>query len=130
MLTGQMTPYLATKLLDHTLRNVPYTAPTTVYLGLFLSDPGGVDIPVEVTGGAYIRKAITFAPAVVGATKNSVVVQFNVATTDWGNVTHWGIHDAATNGNMLYYGEADSALNVISSIDVLIPVNRIQVELS
>ena len=51
------TDFLEDKILNHVFRNVAYTAPATVYVGLFTTattDAGG---GTEVTGGGYARQA-------------------------------------------------------------------------
>ena len=105
--------YLANKLLDHTLRNVAYTPPTTVYLALYTSNPGAGDTGTEVSGGGYARQAVTFNPASGGQVVNSADVVFPVATASWGTITHVGIKDSATGGNLLYY----APLSVTKTID-------------
>ncbi len=96
--------YLENKLLEHVLKNTAYTSPTTVYLGLFTVAPGEAGGGTEVTGGSYIRKAITFGAASGGSISNSADVDFGTATADWGNIVAGAIFDAASAGNMLYYG--------------------------
>jgi hypothetical protein len=36
---AELSNFLENKLLDHVLRNTSYTSPTTVYVGLYTSDP-------------------------------------------------------------------------------------------
>lgn len=96
--------YLENKLIDVTLRGLAYTAPATVHLALFTTDPTDAGTGAEVTGGAYARRPITFGVATNGAASNSADVLYAVATANWGTVTHVGVYDAATAGNMLYYG--------------------------
>jgi hypothetical protein len=100
--------FLATALLNQVFRNTVYTRPTTVYLALYTSDPTAVDTGTEVSGGAYARIAVTFgAPAIESSRetiRSTAELVFSIATADWGNITHAGIRDASTAGNLLYYG--------------------------
>lgn len=99
------TDFLENKLLDHVLRNVAYTPPAAVYCGLFTAAPGEGGGGTEVSGNAYARQAVTFSAASGGASSNSATVTFPAATpSGWGAVTHFGIFDAATSGNLLRYG--------------------------
>lgn len=111
-----MSNYLAAKLLNGVFRGQSYTFPTTVYVALYTSDPTKNDTGQEVTGGGYVRTAVVFGAPVLENGKqvirNSADVVFPVAETDWGTVTHVGIRDAATGGNLLYFG----ALNVPRTI--------------
>lgn len=81
----------------------------TVYLALFLSNPGADASGVEVTGGGYARQAITMSePAVVSGketSSNTAAVNFPAATSDWGDIHSWGIFSAATGGTLLWFGD-------------------------
>jgi hypothetical protein len=96
--------YLEGKLLEHTLRNVAYTSPAAVYAGLFTVTPDDTGGGTEVTGGSYARVAVTFGAYASGAVTNSVLVDFGTASADWGTIVASAIFDAATVGNLLFYG--------------------------
>jgi hypothetical protein len=102
------TDYLENKILDHVLRNTAYTSPTTVYMALFTAAPNdaytsGVPTGTEVSTNNYARAAITFSAAASGAITNSGDVTFNTPSGSWGACTHFGIFDASTTGNLLYW---------------------------
>lgn len=109
--------YLENALINATLRNTAYSSPAVVYVGLFTTDPTDAGTGTEVTGGSYGRKAITFGAPSNGVSVNSAAVEFDQATANWGTVTHFGILDAATSGNLLYHG-ALTASKVIDDGDV------------
>ncbi len=94
--------YLENAVLNATLRGVAYTSPATVYVALFTSDPTDAATGTEVSGGAYARQAITFGAPSAGTCSNSADVLFPIATAAWGTITHIGIFDAASGGNLLY----------------------------
>lgn len=110
--------YLEAKLLDHLLNAVTLSSPN-VYLALYTSDPTDADAGAEVSGGSYARQRIyangggtpDFALAAVDAPGYKVVnsddITFPTATVAWGTITHFGLRDAATAGNLLYHGELD-----------------------
>ncbi|WP_217597176.1 hypothetical protein [Cohnella sp. GbtcB17] len=110
--------FLATALLNQVFRNTNYTRPTTVYVALYTSNPTAADTGTEVSGGSYARQAVTFAaPAAVSGkqtVKNSADITFPTATADWGNITHVGLRDAATGGNLLYYGALDNPRSILT----------------
>lgn len=110
--------YLAQSLLNAVFRGESYTTPTTVYLALYTSDPTAADTGSEVGGGAYARQPITLsAPVAEGGKqtiKNTDDIEFDVATADWGTVTHVGIRDAATGGNLLYFGPLETPRSILS----------------
>ena len=98
-----MSNYLENALINATLRNTSYTSPATVYVGLYTSDPTDANTGTEVSGGSYARRAVTFGAPSNGASTNSADVDFAQATANWGTVTHIGILDALTTGNLLYH---------------------------
>jgi len=106
--------YLNDIILNLVLTNTSYTQPTLVYVGLFTSDGGLADnnIPTqtEISGGSYSREAITFGPAGSGTISNIGTVTFSTATADWGTITHVGIMDASSAGNVLYWSALDSSI--------------------
>jgi len=107
--------YLENALLNATLRNTTYTSPATVYAGLFTTDPTDAGTGSEVSGGSYARKAITFAAPSNGVTTNSAAAcEFDQATGSWGTITHFGIFDALTTGNLLYYGALTTSKTIAS----------------
>ena len=96
--------YLENALVNATLRNTAYTSPSAVYVGLFTTDPTDAGSGTEVSGGSYARQAATFAAPSDGASSTSADINFPQATDNWGTVTHFGIFDASTTGNLLYHG--------------------------
>ncbi len=111
-----MSNYLELKILDHVLRNVAYTSPTTVYLSLHTTDPGEDYVSGEVSEASYARQAITNNAASTGSISNSADILFPVAAASWGTITHIAIWDAVTAGNMLFSG-ALSVPKAISASD-------------
>ncbi len=109
---AEMSNYLEDALINATLRNTAYTSPTTVYVGLFTSDPTDAGSGTEVSGGSYARTAVTFGAPSNGVTTNSAAVEFPQATGNWGTVGWIGIHDAATSGNLLYHTALDASKTI------------------
>lgn len=101
--------YLENKLLDLVFGGTTFTPPATLYIALYTSDPTDADTGTEVSGGSYARVAVTNNatnwPAASGGQKsNANAITFAQATASWGTVTHVGIRDALTGGNLLYSG--------------------------
>lgn len=108
-----LTNYAEKKIIDHLLRNTSFPA-VNPYLALFTSNPGETgSVESEISGGGYARQPVIFKAATdEGVTENSDVIMFPEATESWGVVTHWGIMDAPTSGNMILYGPMDEAKTV------------------
>ena len=115
---AELSNYLENKLLDHVLRGTSYTSPTTVYVGLYTSDPQDDNSGTEVSGGSYARQAISVTTASGGIVTSSADVTFPQATADWGTVSHIGLLDAVTSGNLLMHTELTTS-KAISTGDVL-----------
>ena len=107
-----MSNYLENALINVTLRATAYTAPTTVYVALYTTDPTDADTGTEVTGGSYARQSVTFAAPSNGVTTNSADITFPTATAAQGTVTHIGIRDALTAGNLLYHTPLDASKTI------------------
>jgi hypothetical protein len=108
-----MSNYLENALINATLRNTTFTSPSTVYVGLYTTDPTDANTGTEVTGGSYARKAATFGAPSNGVSTISSAIEFDQATANWGTVAFFGILDASTGGNLLYHG----ALTASKAID-------------
>ncbi len=113
-----MSDYLELKFLDHFTGTASTSAPSAVYLGLSTGSLGDDNGGTELSGNNYTRKAITFASASSGSIASNASVEFNSATGSWGTVSHFGIYDASSSGNLLFHG-AFSASKAIASGDVL-----------
>lgn len=109
---AEMSNYLEAALINATLRNTSYTSPTTVYLALYLDDPTDADTGTEISGGSYARQAITFGAPSNGTSTNSAAIEFPAATANWGTITHIGIRDALTSGNLLYHTALDASKTI------------------
>jgi len=104
--------YLANKLFDHVLKNTAYTPPAKAYLALYTTNPTAAGTGTEVSGGSYARQEIAFDSASSQATQNTAAVEFPKATANWGTISHWGLKDAATAGNLLYFGALTSSITI------------------
>ena len=102
--------YLEGKIIDATLRGADLIAPTATYISLHEADPTDAVATAnanETTYSGYSRQTMATnqwnAPA-NGVTSNIPVVNFpangdGVSTT----ITHVGVYDNSTGGNLLYH---------------------------
>ena len=127
---AEMSNYLEAALINATLRNTSYTSPTTTYLALYTSDPTDADTGTEVTGGSYVRQAITFGAPSNGTSTNSAAVEFPQATADWGIISHVAIRDAVTSGNLLFHTALDASKTINNGDVFKITTGNLSVQLS
>ena len=106
------------------------TRPTSWYLALFTSNPDedGSGTEVSGSGTAYARQSVSFT--VSGNTaSNSAAVEFPTATASYGTVTHVGVYDASTAGNLIAYAALTTS-KAIDTGDVLrIPASDLDITL-
>ena len=107
-------------LLDWLMTNGSATRPTAWYVALYTAAPSDSGGGTEVSGNGYSRQAVTFAAATSpgGTTSNTGDITFTAAGGDWGTITHIGIHDASSGGNLLWHG-AMTASKTVADGDTL-----------
>lgn len=107
---SQMSDYLEDKLAQHVLKNVSYTSPANVYLALYTASPTDADTGTEVVGSVgYTRKLVspatwTYVGVVFEWWQLASTIEFGPATGSWGTITHFGLRDASSGGNLLIWG--------------------------
>jgi hypothetical protein len=109
---ASISDYLENALLDHVLNNTALSSPVAVYVALYTDDPTDADVGTEVTGGSYARTQATFDAAAGGNTQNNNNITFPTATANWGTVTHIGVHDAVSGGNLLFHAPLASSKTI------------------
>lgn len=120
--------YLENKVLLHVFGATAYTAPATLYVGLFTSDPGEGGTGTEVSGGSYARQTIAFT-VVNNQASNTAAVEFPTASASWGTVTYAAIYDAVSGGNLLAYGALTTSKTIASGDVLRIPAGDFDINL-
>jgi len=107
-------------LLDWLMTTDVVTRPTALYVALYTAAPSDSGGGTEVSGSGYSRQAITVASATSpgGTTSNTGDITFTASGGDWGTITHIGIHDASSGGNLLWHG-AMTASKTVADGDTL-----------
>jgi len=99
-----MSDYLEDAFLDHFLGTSSTSSPTNVYVALHTADPTDAGTGTEVSGNGYARQTIAFSASSSGTASNSSAVEFPAASGgDFGTITHIGLWDASTGGNLLFH---------------------------
>lgn len=123
------TNFLETEILDHVFAGAAYSAPAQHYLGLFTSAPGEAGGGTELSGNAYARQQINFTTS-GDTTSNNAAVEFPTATGSWGTVTHVGVFDAATSGNLMVYATLSASKTVASGDVFRVPSGDLDITLN
>lgn len=114
-MAGNLSNFLKNELRKHVFRTGSYTKPTTIYIALYTAAPTDAGGGTEVSGGAYARvqvgpsDATWSAHATDGRTQNVGAVTFPTPTANWGTVTHVGIFDASSAGNLLAWNALNTS---------------------
>lgn len=100
------------KTIDKMLGGTNYTPPATVWMALYTVAPTEAGGGTECSGGSYARVSITndataFPAASDGEKANGTAITFPTATAPWGTVVAWGLHQHATNDDLVVWGLLD-----------------------
>jgi hypothetical protein len=123
---SQMSDYLEDAIRNWFKGTVFPTVPANTYLGLYTAAPSDSGGGTEVSGNAYARQPIvssaagwTSGGAGTGSISNAAIINFPAANPGaWGTVTHFGVFDAVTAGNLLMWN-ALGASKVVNIADVV-----------
>jgi hypothetical protein len=115
-----LSDYAEKLLLDWAMTTGSATRPTAWYVALYTAAPSDSGGGTEVSTGGYARQAVTFGAASSpgGTTSNTGAVSFTASGANYGTVTHIGIFDALTTGNLLWHG-AMTASKTVNDGDTL-----------
>ena len=123
---SNFTENLALKFL---LTNTTATRPTAWYVALFTTNPTDAGSGTEVSGTNYARTAVTFSVTDDTAT-NSGAVTFAAAGSNWGTVSHIGVYDALSSGNLLFHGSVTTAKQIDSGDTFTISTSNLSIVLA
>jgi hypothetical protein len=138
-----MSDYLENKLVDQLFRGQTAPTTTTLYVGLLTAAPSDSGGGTEVSGGSYARVAVTSSLAnwagtqtagstaassgSGGQTSNNVAITFPTPAATWGTVTHFGIYDATSGGNLMFWGALTIAKTINQADTVTFPAASLSV---
>lgn len=110
-----------------------FPLPSTLYVALFTGAPTKAGGGTEVSGFGYIRPAVPATSVywgVAGPTwivRNVLLINFGQATGGaWGTITHVALMDAASGGNMLFFGALSTARTVADGDPVVFNRDALQ----
>lgn len=125
--------YLRTALLNHTLGQGSYNPPTRVWAGLYTISPTSAGGGAEVSAPDYARVQTTWSVASLGQTSNSLDIRFpttGLTSSNWGTITNLGLFDAPSAGNMLFYGPLSATVQLAMGTDFKISASGLTISLS
>ena len=119
-----MTNYLEEKLIDHLFKTVAYShsSPASWFIALLTAahgedSAGGSE--GSTSGTTYARVAVTRGSGFTRASssdirtvENAATITFGVPSANWGQVTHVGLYDAVTSGNLIIEAQLQFAKTI------------------
>ena len=104
------------------------TRPTAWYDALFTTNPAEDASGTEVSGGGYARQSATFT--VSGNTaSNSGAIEYPTATAGYGTVSHVGVFDASSGGNLIAYAALTTSKTIDTGDVLRIPAGDLDITL-
>lgn len=138
-----MSDFLENKLIDQLFRGQAAPTTSTLYVGLLTAAPSDSGGGTEVSGNSYARVAVTSSLAnwagtqsagsttassgTGGQTSNNSAITFPTPSGTWGTVTHFGIYDATSGGNLLFWGALTISKTINQSDTVTFPAASLSI---
>lgn len=144
-MAGSFSDFLELELLDHVFGNAAYSAPATLHVALYTAAPSDTGGGTEVSTSNwtnYQRAAVTnnatnFPAASGGAKANGTAISGfyssgSTATIPSGTVvvTHVGILDASTSGNLLAWADLTVSKTLSNGDTFTIPTGDLDITLA
>lgn len=105
-MSGSYSDYLENKVLEHIVGKTAYTMPTA-YVALYTVTPTDAGGGTEAAYTSYARvttSGATWGTAAAGSITNAAAITFPACTGGSSNVVAFGVLDASSGGNLLFYG--------------------------
>lgn len=111
--------------------------PANLYVSLHTADVTDAGTGTEVSGGSYARVAVATAvgswdatSGTDGFTENTGAITFPTASGSWGTITHFGIWDAVSGGNLIFHGALTASKTVGSGDTVSFPAESLEITIA
>jgi len=140
-----MSDYLENKIIDQVFRGQAYSFPTTLYVGLYSVSPSDASGGTEISGNNYSRVSVTNSLAnwagtqssasttastgTSGTTSNNASITFATPSASWGTVVAFGLFDAASAGNLLFYGNLSISKTINQGDTVTFPAASLSIQI-
>lgn len=113
-----------------------------LWIGYLTGNPGETGTGPEVSGNGYARTQLVnisggtsvfgsvtpnISPATGSYCENVSEIEFNIATGNQGNISHIGIWDAASGGNMIAYKELTIPQSISAGQQIKFPIGKLKI---
>ncbi len=127
-----------TYFLNQVMGNVFHTKttpalPANYYIGLSSSEPtvAGVNSGEPSTSGTGYKRVLLsgLSAPTAGVIKNTAPISFEESVTNWGVMKYYTVYDAATGGNLLFFGPLSLSRSVEANTIITIKTGELTIEL-
>ncbi len=128
-MAGSKTDYYENLVIQHLFES-DYSAPANLYIALFTVAPTDSTTGTECSGGSYARVSVARGAGWTSrgnATENAADITFPEASGSWGTFVAFAIMDAATVGNMLYWGDLTASKTIDTGDTAKIPAGDLDI---
>lgn len=133
-MVGSASDYAENKLLELLVGKTAFTLPT-VHIALLTAAPtdatvgSGLTEPLTASNYARIATSGKWGTAASGIIINSGEMVSNVASADWGTITHYALVDSATRaaGNVLIWASVTTPKEVLSGDSITFAAGSISI---
>jgi hypothetical protein len=124
--------YVEQATLDFWFDQDTITAPATYYVAVFTTASSDSAGGTEPSGNAYARVAKTNGATDWSRTgsvlSNATAITFPAPTPNaWGTLTHWGLFDAATDGNLMFHAPLTNSRSTTAGVAVTFSVGALTI---
>lgn len=131
-----------TNILNAIFKNIAFPIPTNIYLALFTADPTDTNVTaneVQTSAwGDYVRKdaaaggglAAGWTSPSGGGLSNAVAITFPANNGSSITITHIGLYDALTGGNLLFHGQLTNEKTLLTSDVLSFAIGAVTVQLN
>ena len=125
--------YVENAVLGHVFGSTTFAKPAGRFLALFTTSPGDANAGTEVstTSTGYARQSVAWTVSGTSPTSatNTAAIEFASATASWGTITHVGVYDTVTGGNLLAWAQLTTSKTVSAADIFRVPASNIIITL-
>ena len=127
---SELSNYLENKFLDITLKDGTAYKVATAHLALFSSDPTDAGNGTECSWTNYVRQTMAFGTISNGSVASTGEITFPAVVGSTVTVTHIGVFDASSSGNLLYHTALDASKTLAATDTMSVAAGGVTVTLA
>jgi len=138
-MAGSLSDYAENKILAHSVGKAAWSAISSVYVALYTNAPNentnGTEVATTVGASAtnyarFTTNAASWSDPSAGEIKNAVQFTFGPASVTWGDIQGVAVLDAASGGNIIWYGTFTSPRTIVAGEKLIFDPNAFVLSLT